>query len=447
MKRLFGLFVIISLLAVAVGCSKSESGTGAIEIDGISTFRLNISSEQQSATVYYKLQMPKGEEYMSSMVQIKVSSDAGWITNFNTSTSGRLTFDIAANNGSASRTGVIELSADGLHPAIIQVTQDARSDSDDDNKGDDGNDDNQGGGDGDDDDDDDDGDDDNGNTTASVYRTGWAELPVAYEQRSGNYTIDSKNSTLYYAHHLCPDVDNAQNNGKARNYTVCFSSEHHCPVWVAAPRHKKYEGSANRTDAYQADPNIPASIQYQQPSAGNSSYNRGHMLGSAERTCTTATNRQVFYYTNIAPQNTNTFNTGSGAWNILEDWVDTKVCADTTYVVIGTYFEEHTDKYGNKAAPSKITYGGRSDVSCPTMFYYAILRTKKGNTGKSVMECTKEELMCAVFVRNHKCAKGTKVNSKDMMTVEDLEELTGFTFFANVPNAPKETYNASDWGL
>ena len=34
-----------------------------------------------------------------------------------------------------------------------------------------------------------------------------------------------------------------------------------------------------------------------------------------------------------------------------------------------------------------------------------------------------------------------------MRSVKEIEELTGFTFFANVPNAPKDTYNPSDWGL
>jgi DNA/RNA endonuclease G (NUC1) len=34
-----------------------------------------------------------------------------------------------------------------------------------------------------------------------------------------------------------------------------------------------------------------------------------------------------------------------------------------------------------------------------------------------------------------------------MMSVEELERLTGFTFFANVPNAPKSKANATDWGL
>ena len=32
-------------------------------------------------------------------------------------------------------------------------------------------------------------------------------------------------------------------------------------------------------------------------------------------------------------------------------------------------------------------------------------------------------------------------------SVADLEKKTGQTYFANVPNAPKDTYNASDWGL
>ena len=309
MKR---LLLIVALLALAAGCDKSEDREAFIEISGHATFQLEFTAGAQSATVYYTLQMPQGEEYMASMVQVKVKSSVSWLTNFNTSTSGRLTFDVTANTGSESRTGVIELSADGMRPAVIQVTQNGRSDSgddddDDDNKG--GDDDNKGG---------------QGDSEVSVYRTGWAELPYTYEKKSGSYTVSSKNSTLYYAHHLCPDVNNAQNDGKARNYTVCFSSEHHCPMWVAAPRVPSDKGSASRTDAYQSDPNIPSNIQYNSKSTGGDC-NKGHMLGSAERTRTTATNRQVFYYSNIAPQYSSNFNTGGGGWNVLEDWVDTKV--------------------------------------------------------------------------------------------------------------------------
>ncbi len=277
----------------------------------------------------------------------------------------------------------------------------------------------------------------------STYAYDWAELPVVNYTKEGNY-LHSNNKTLYYAHHLCAGSEkNAQRNGSARNYTVCYSADHHCPLWVAAPRHKSYESGASRTDAYGTDPKIPSSIQYNSKSTGGGC-NKGHMLGSAERLSSTATNKQVFYYTNIAPQYSNTFNTGGGAWNNLEDHVDGLVCSDTLYVVIGCYFDSFT-KNGASASPETISFGGRSDVSCPTMFYYALLRTKKGNSGKRVQDCSASELQCAAFTICHKMAKGHKPQAADMMSISELEKLTGITYFPNVPNAPKSTYSSSDW--
>jgi DNA/RNA endonuclease G (NUC1) len=256
---------------------------------------------------------------------------------------------------------------------------------------------------------------------------------------------DDKNSTYYYAHHLCAGGEkNAQRNGSARNFSVCFSSEHHCPVWVAAPRHRCYQSGASRTDAYAKDPQIPSDIQYSSKSTGGGC-NKGHMLGSADRLSSTATNKQVFYYSNIAPQYSDTFNTGGGAWNNLEDHIDDLVCSDTLYVVIGCYFDQYTDKYGNTGRPAKISYGGRSDVSRPTMFYYALLRTKSGSSGKAVTNCSASELQCAAFVICHEQAKGHKPEARDLISISELEKLTGFTYFPNVPNAPKSTFNANDW--
>ena len=276
-----------------------------------------------------------------------------------------------------------------------------------------------------------------------TYRSGWFELPVEVDaNRDGR---DDNNATYYYAHHICGGGErNAQSSASARNYSVCFSSEHHCPVWVAAPRHSMYSGSAKRTDAYQHDPQIPSNIQYVRKDA-DSGCNNGHMLGSAERTSSTETNRQVFYFSNIAPQYSDTFNTGGGAWNNLEDHIDDLVCRDTLYTVIGCYFDTYTDAYGNTGVPKKISFGGRSDVSRPTMFYYALLRTKGGNTGKSVKDCSVSELQCAAFVICHEQAKGHKPEARDIISIEELEAITGFTYFDNVPNAPKSTVNANDW--
>ena len=275
---------------------------------------------------------------------------------------------------------------------------------------------------------------------------GWAELPAMDIQAQNGYKVSASNSQNYYAWHISPDVK-GPGNKLARNYTVCYSAEHHCPLWVAAPRHAMYVGSSGRNDSYRVDPDIPSNIQYSSTSTGGGC-NKGHMLGSAERTCSKETNRQVFFYTNIAPQLSSGFNTGGGGWNLLEDYMDTQVCKDTLYEVVGCYFERFTDGYGKTQNPSTIEFGDRSDVSMPTMFYYAVLRTKKGNTGKSVKDCSADELQCVAFVRAHvNTLKGQKPSAKELISIADLEKITGFTYFSNVPNAPKNTYSAADWGL
>lgn len=276
---------------------------------------------------------------------------------------------------------------------------------------------------------------------------GWYETPMMNITRSGIYRVNTDDPTQYYAIHMCSGGEKGPGGKTARSYTVCYSAEYHCPVWVAAPRHSMYVGGAGRNDSYRKDPNIPSNIQYNSQSTGGGC-NKGHMLGSAERTSSVATNKDVFYYTNIAPQLSSGFNTGGGGWNNLEDWVDTQVCADTLYEVIGCYFDRYTDGYGVTQNPSVISYGGRDDVSMPTMFYYVLIRTKQGNSGKALKDCAASEIKCAAFVRTHSNAlKGQKVTSREMMSVADLERITGITYFPNVPNAPKNTFKASDWGL
>lgn len=269
---------------------------------------------------------------------------------------------------------------------------------------------------------------------------GWFELPVVNYEQSGKYLVDKTDKSLYFAHHLCAGGEKGPNGKTARNFSACYSAEHHCPVWVAAPRHRMYTGSSGRSNAYKADPDIPSDIQIGRWSG----YTRGHMVGSSDRTSSRATNEQVFYYSNIAPQVGGTFNTGGGAWNNMEDYfVDPQVCSDTLYTVIGCYFEKFTDKYGETVSPMKISGGS----SYPTMYYYVLLRTKSGNSRKAVNQCSANELKCAAFVLRHTMEKGHKVQVKDMMTVAELEKMTGFSYFPNVPNAPKNVANASDWGL
>ena len=266
----------------------------------------------------------------------------------------------------------------------------------------------------------------NSSPAAKPYRSGWAELPSA-----------TKNKDLYTAYHT--------SNGR-RNYSVCFSRKHRCPVWVASPMHRSYKGSIKRSDNYAFDPKLPVEIQpLLKRSYGE--YTRGHILGSAERTATQELNDQVFYVTNIAPQLREGFNARGGVWNNLESFTDRHICRDTLYVVTGAIFDDYTDHSGREVkASTTINKNDGKSVAVPTAFYKVLLRTKSGSSGKSVYECSASELKCAAFIVGHYSASRRTAKS-DMMSVKELERLTGLNFFAGVKNAPKSQAVAEEWGL
>ena len=258
---------------------------------------------------------------------------------------------------------------------------------------------------------------------------GWFELPGQTDADLNG--IDDNNSDLYYSHTMRADAP------AIRNFSSCYSKGKIHPVWVAAPMHSCYKGSSKRNEAYGPDPNISCA-----QAAKWTGYTRGHMLGSSDRTVSVATNEQVFYYSNIGAQLSDGFNTGGGAWNNLESLTDGQWCSDTLYQVIGCIFTTFTDKYGKTVYPASV-----AGSSIPTAWYKVLLRTKAGNSGKRVDACSADELKCAAFILAHRSNAGHSPSASDMYTVSQLEELTGLTFFVNVPNAPKDTAVASEWGL
>lgn len=258
--------------------------------------------------------------------------------------------------------------------------------------------------------------------------SGWAELPA---EMSGE--------ELYTTYHL-------DSQGR-RNFTVCYNSKHHSPMWVAVPMHRCYKGDTKRVDNYDYDPTLPVNIQIRL-SRSYGEYTRGHMLGSAERNASRELNNQTFYVSNIAPQMRDGFNQSGGAWNNLESFVDKQMCTDTLYIVTGAIYERYTDTDGTIIEPRTTT--NKSDgkqVGVPTAYYKALLRTKEGNTGRSVMECSREELKCAAFIVGHRSAQKRKPTRKEMLSIDELERLTGVDFFAGVENAPEDVAKAEEWGL
>jgi endonuclease G len=178
----------------------------------------------------------------------------------------------------------------------------------------------------------------------------------------------------------------------------------------------------------------------------NGRYDRGHQIPAADRKCSQEMMDQTFYATNMTPQQAN-FN--QKKWGALEGKVRNMICSDTLYVVTGAYFEgEHHSSIYKQT-------NDRSGNVCPTPTYYykALLRTKKGNTGKRIDQISDASQLRAIafWMEHADTGNDTNIKATDCISVAELEEITGFTFFPMLDDAieaeVKRTAVASEWGI
>ena len=240
----------------------------------------------------------------------------------------------------------------------------------------------------------------NGGNSASgadaLKATGWMELPAMDDPNLG-----------YYSHSF------KMNGNKYRNYSFGWSQKDRVALWVAYPLCKLYtNGSAGRTDAWALDPLLgddsAAPFKYY---AGD--YARGHQLPSADRQCCDEANAQTFYGTNMTPQ-LNEHN--SGIWSDLEGKVRGYAnTSDTTYVVTGVILSSTSKK-------EKDSYG--QSVTIPDAYFKAVLKYSKSST--------LGQWNAAAFYLEHRAYSGS-VTKEHSMSIDELEKMTGFDFFVNLP--------------
>lgn len=286
----------------------------------------------------------------------------------------------------------------------------------------------------------------------------WAELPATPAD------MTNRKIHTYWA-------STVTSNQYLRNYTYCYDTYRHCPLWIAHPQHACYQEGSGRTNVWKRDEymtDAEQAIIYPLPEVnGNRAlslytesldrqWTRGHMLMSNYRGGTdTELNAQTYYSCNIAPQGGAAFD---ALWNAAEIRIqDNYVCADTLYCVSGAYFENDNltarDASGwNGEDPNKVRYyvpGYSKECVVPTHFYKLILRTRNGNTGKAIQECDASELKAVGFWFEHadeiNGSTSPTLDASYLKSVAWIEQQTGFTFFPDVPPSVKQQCNPSDW--
>jgi len=232
----------------------------------------------------------------------------------------------------------------------------------------------------------------------------WMELPAVNDP-----------ALSFYTHPMTID-------GKEyRNYSYYWDKSNLVAHWVAYPLNSTLlKGSCGRSGQWGLDPLLPQSDQPVLYNAyrESSEYARGHQIPSADRQ-QYEYNVETFYGVNMTPQN-HTFN--SGTWGNLETYVrDRSRMTDTLYVVTGCVLSSQ---------PSYAHDNLGREVAIPEGYFKALLAYSKNRT-ISGTQTTGGYTAIAFYYKNEPYSGSFKNAS---MTIDELELLTGFDFFVNLPS-------------
>lgn len=282
-------------------------------------------------------------------------------------------------------------------------------------------------------------------TTRDYSAAGWLEMP-AYTTGGMSGTTTSSLSDLYCVTHKA-----TMGGTEQRNYTILYDPEMYASYWVAYPLCQDHlDSSAERGEEWGIfDPKIPAGKQvnlikgYGVDGGSSNYYARGHQIPDADRKGVEAMQTQTYYPTNITPQLQYRFN--GGIWMNLEKGVRSAIPAgDTLYVVTGAAFRK---KGGSEDIsiinPHNAYYTGAYTVDIPVPNYYWKVLLKVKRNGTSINGA------CAVgfwLEQGDDYSTANNAYESYATTVDQIEEWTGFDFFANLPAELQALCeNSSDW--
>lgn len=256
-------------------------------------------------------------------------------------------------------------------------------------------------------------------TTPKVMPTeSWLELPAI------------SNASLYpNAQELKHSVSNE------RNYTAYYDSSTYTSMWVAYPLQSSHMGSLARPSKWYYNPLIDESEQVNlcDHSYEGETYSRGHLIPNASRNGNEEMQKQTFYVTNSVPQVQNSFN--SGVWSNLEGALQSEAASETIYIVTGVAFS----KVGETKSVSYIqATDDTKNVPIPNYFYKVALKVKTNSSGTVTSAST------VGFWFENKAYSDAYTNYT--VTVDQVEQWTGFDFFGNLPdNIEVTAENNASW--
>ncbi len=217
-------------------------------------------------------------------------------------------------------------------------------------------------------------------------------------------------------------------------FAISYNRDLGRPNWVSWHLDNTWLGSTPRQDDFRADTTLPAGwYQVQGTDYSGSGFDRGHNCPSADRTLTVADNSATFLMTNMMPQAPDN---NQGPWANLETYCRTLVSqGNELYIITGG---SGTGGTGSNGGVTSTIAGGHVNVPSQTWKVILVLPAASGNDVSRVTTATRT---IAVKMPN---TQGIRANDWKTyrVSVDQIETLTGYDFFSNVPASVQSVIEA-----
>ena len=220
-------------------------------------------------------------------------------------------------------------------------------------------------------------------------------------------------------------------------YALSYNRSRGTPNWVSWHLTDEWIGTLTRNDTFRADPAIdPSWYRVLGSDYSGSGFDRGHMTPNADRDKETSVpiNQATFLMTNMVPQAPDN---NQGPWANLENYLRTLLPANELYIVAGPA------GVGGTGANGFATTIANGNVTVPAQTWKVVLILPKAS-GDDVARVTASTCTLAVLMPNVQGIRTGDPNDwmQYITTVDNIEQLTGYDFFKNVPSAIQASIEA-----
>jgi endonuclease G len=209
-------------------------------------------------------------------------------------------------------------------------------------------------------------------------------------------------------------------------FALSYNNAKGTPNWVSWRLQESDLGSAKRAEQFFPDAELPNNFKHVVPrDYSGSGFDRGHMCPHSDRASSDESSTATFVMTNMVPQAPNV---NQKAWNDFEDYCRAVVRKRhaVLYVVSGP---QGRGGDGSKGPAETIGHG---KVTVPAKCWKVVAAVEDGTGGPADLDRIgpRTRLIGVVMPNEQSVGHGW---AKYRVSVNDVEQLTGYHFFDRVP--------------